>query len=357
MNTEQMESAQKSLVEWLSQPQVLGKTPTKIEYAGTFELHELRYYIFKYKKGIMGKWLLGVSGGYEGDALENCGHVYSNMEAYHEAAAVGESTAIVEQLRAYWMEQARQEESRQENAGKFAGFVLLSDASWDKVQLIHDLKEKWDLDVMADYEETDTALVFSVGTMTAAVSLIPAPVPDGEAEKNAANNYMWPEAVEAAKAHKAHILVAVLGEDDLLERGKLFTKIVACCCGQKNATGIYTSGVVFEPRLYEGFADMMREDELPVFNWIWFGLYRGKKGVCCYTYGLDVFGKDEMEVLDADAEPSEVRDFLVSLASYVLEENVTLQDGETIGFSADDKHAITRSEGISLPGTTLKISF
>ena len=32
---------------------------------------------------------------------------------------------------------------------------------------------------------------------------------------------MWPEAVEVAKAHKAHIMVAVLGEEEkLLERGK-----------------------------------------------------------------------------------------------------------------------------------------
>lgn len=68
-------------------------------------------------------------------------------------------------------------------------------------------------------------------------------------------------------------------------------------------------------------------------------------------------GRDEMEVLDADAQPAEVRSFLASLAAYVLEYEVTLQDGETIGFSADDKHPISRSAGVSLPGTTLKIGY
>ena len=72
---------------------------------------------------------------------------------------------------------------------------------------------------------------------------------------------------------------------------------------------------------------------------------------------MDMFGKDEMEVLDADASPSEVRDFLSCLVGYVLEYDVTLRDGETIGFTEDDKHAITRSEGVSLPGMTLKISY
>ena len=100
-------------------------------------------------------------------------------------------------------------------------------------------------------------------------------------------------------------------------------------------------------------------DELPIFNWVWFGLYRSEGGLNGYTYGMDVFGKEEMEVLNADAEPEELRDFLASLASYVLACDVTLQDGETIGFSADDKHTITRSPGVSLPEEqmTLKIGY
>ena len=104
---------------------------------------------------------------------------------------------------------------------------------------------------------------------------------------------MWEDAVKAAREHRAHIMVAVLGkEEDVLEKGKLYTKLVAACCRQKYATGIYTSGVVFEPRFYEGFADMMREDELPIFNWIWFGLWRDENGMNGYTYGMDVFGKE-----------------------------------------------------------------
>ncbi|UQT46823.1 DUF4261 domain-containing protein [Flavonifractor plautii] len=71
--------------------------------------------------------------------------------------------------------------------------------------------------------------------------------------------------------------------------------------------------MVFEPRFYEGFADMMLEDELPIFNWIWFGLWRDENGMNGYTYGMDVFGKDEMEVLGTDAEPGDLRDFWPAL--------------------------------------------
>ena len=258
------------------------------------------------------------------------------------------------------------DEEKTDRKGSFAGSVLLSKAEWDKEQLIRDLREEWGIvdeepdEGDEDVENSDDAVVMRVGNMMLIVTLFHGHIPDNEAEINAENNYMWPEAVEVAKAHKAHIMVAVLGEEEkLLERGKLFTKAMAVCCKQKYATGVYTSGVVFEPRFYEGLADMIKEDELPIFNWVWFGLYRSEGGLNGYTYGMDVFGKEEMEVLNTDAEPEDLRDFLASLASYVLACDVTLQDGETIGFSADDKHTITRSPGVSLPEEqmTLKISY
>ena len=258
------------------------------------------------------------------------------------------------------------DEEETDHKGSFAGSVLLSKAEWDKEQLIRDLREEWGIvdeepdEGDEDVENSDDAVVMRVGNMMLIVTLFHGHIPDNEAEINAENNYMWPEAVEVAKTHKAHIMVAVLGEEEkLLERGKLFTKAMAVCCKQKYATGVYTSGVVFEPRFYEGLADMLKEDELPIFNWVWFGLYRSEGGLNGYTYGMDVFGKEEMEVLNTDAEPEELRDFLASLASYVLACDVTLQDGETIGFSADDKHTITRSPGISLPEEqmTLKIGY
>lgn len=258
------------------------------------------------------------------------------------------------------------DEEETDHKGSFAGSVLLSKAEWDKEQLIRDLREEWGIvdDEPAegdeDVENSDDAVIMRVGNMMLIVTLFHGHIPDNEAEINAENNYMWPEAVEVAKTHKAHIMVAVLGEEEkLLERGKLFTKAMAVCCKQKYATGVYTSGVVFEPRFYEGLADMLKEDELPIFNWVWFGLYRSEGGLNGYTYGMDVFGKEEMEVLNTDAEPEELRDFLASLASYVLACDVTLQDGETIGFSADDKHTITRSPGVSLPEEqmTLKIGY
>lgn len=246
--------------------------------------------------------------------------------------------------------------------GPFLGFALLSKARWDKVQLVRDLKDLWDITVPEpdpDEEERDDALVFNLGERLVALSLMPFPIPDHEAEKNAENNWMWPEAVEVAKKHAAHVMVAVCGgDDDPIERGKLFVKLMDACSRQRDVTGIYTSGVVFDPDFYRKAAEAMNDDALPVHAWIWFGLYAEDGGLRAYTYGMESFGRREIEVLDADGgDPRELWGFISSMASYVLECGQTLEDGQTIGFSEDDKHAITLSEGAALPGMTLKIAY
>lgn len=250
----------------------------------------------------------------------------------------------------------RQEENN--SPGAFLGFALLSEADWNKKKLIKDLKHKWQIDAVENDEKSDDTLMFSVDDMKAVVAFLPAPIPYEEATEAAKINYMWNNAVKAAKAHKAQLLVYVIGkEDKLLRSAELHTKLLSCCCGQKNTIGIYTGNVVLEPRYYEDFAVFIKDGELPVFNWIWFGLYRGDNGLCCYTCGMGAFGKDEMEILDANAQPSELLDFISGIADYVLKSDVTLNDGETIGFSEDDKHLITRSEGAAIPGMTLKIEY
>ena len=112
----------------------------------------------------------------KGDSLSDCGHTFSEMEPYDEKTAVKDATALVEMVRSYWMEQAKQAEEREKKAGTFVGFALLSDNSWDKEKYIRDLKEQWDItaEEKSDEERNPESLVFDVGDMMAAVSLMPA---------------------------------------------------------------------------------------------------------------------------------------------------------------------------------------
>ena len=57
-----MNAAKESMIDWLSHPNELGKPPAMIECAGTFDLHEMHYYIFKFKKRLMSKLRLKLTG-------------------------------------------------------------------------------------------------------------------------------------------------------------------------------------------------------------------------------------------------------------------------------------------------------
>ena len=131
--------------------------------------------------------------------------------------------------------------------GAFVAFVLLSQNEWDIKKLINDCKADWNIEI--PYDGNEEALVAVMGDVTLCSShLCLHLVPNQEAEHYAGANYMWKDAVEVTKSHKAHLMVSVLGKDaNLLERGKLFTKVVSSCLKQERAIAVYTDGTVFYP--------------------------------------------------------------------------------------------------------------
>ena len=247
------------------------------------------------------------------------------------------------------------------SAGNFLAFVLLEEPEWDPEAFKRALRDHWGIPCMTepeDGEDGESTLVFEVEGMLAALSLYPFPVPHGEAEENAAHNYLWPEAAESAARHRGQLLVTVLPrEESVREAALLQVKLVCAACRQRGTLGVYANGTVYQPEFYLNAAQPMEDGELPLLDLVWMGLYRREEGLCGYTDGLAAFGKEEIEVLDTQAAPGDLHSFLLDLASYVLEEDVTFHDGETIGFTEGQYLPISRSAGVWHDGMTLKISY
>ena len=244
----------------------------------------------------------------------------------------------------------------------FTGFVLLNEAKFDKEKFLKDLKEDWkitlDLGGEDENKEKDM-LVGNIGDIMVAVALMPAPIPNNEAVENAKTNYRWPDAVKVAEEHKAHILVSLLGEPDLIEGAKLYTKIVSALTKQENCTGINVLGTVLNPDMYRDFTEYYVENDMfPVENTIFIGVYKTDNGeINAYTYGMETFGKKEMEVINSLEQPKDIYNLLQAIADYVITSDVILQDGETIGFTAEQKISISQSKGVAVNGTTLKLGY
>lgn len=259
-------------------------------------------------------------------------------------------------------EESQDNKKSQESKGGLISFVLLNESVIDLDLLAKSLEEDWGIIIPEDdIDKERESFVTEVDGMMVAVSLMPGPVPNGEAVVNAGTNMNWPEAVNVAETHKAHILVIVLNrEQSQLDAAVLYVKVCAGCLRQPNASAINTLGSVFSPEFYiEAAEAYLENDSFPIWNLVFFGLYSNDRGktFCGYTYGMDVFGKKNLEIIDSPQSPEDIQNFLVSIAGYVIESDVTLKDGETIGFSAEQKLLITESAGVALDESTLKIGF
>lgn len=250
--------------------------------------------------------------------------------------------------------------------GGFSGFVLLSRKEWDKESFKKEFETAWGL--KPTYDEGDDTekkggddcdvLILELGSQRVMIGYMGIPVPGGEAEHNAAFNYTWKEAVEVTKTHQAQLVVAILGaHEDVKRDGELFVKVVSILCRQSNAIGVYANGVVYQPQFYFAMREFIERGMFPLMGLVWFGVMAAEHGYNIYTIGMNCFGKDDMEIIGPTDNPGEVKEFLMDIASYCIDGDVTLHDGETIGLTAEQKCKITRSPGVSTEGMTLKIAY
>lgn len=98
MNNE-IKEAILELEKWLSDPHELGHKPSKIEYTNSFTDEDgIKCMIFKYKKSILGEWLLGI--------VSESG-TFSQMQKYNKNTEIEDAKKILEMLKNYWKEMAK----------------------------------------------------------------------------------------------------------------------------------------------------------------------------------------------------------------------------------------------------------
>lgn len=243
------------------------------------------------------------------------------------------------------------------------GFVLLTNNNFNTAQLINDLQSNWNI-TATDAESNDNSTTFTIDGFLCAIALMPAPIPAGEAERQAQGNYYCQDAVEIAKAHQAHLMVTVMNQTEGVEIDgmTLYSKIISSCLAQANATGVYTSGTVFSAGFYnqvcqQYLAGNQPADSIPAMVWVFVGLGQNENGNQLYTVGMEKFGKAEMEILDTKLDMQTMHGSLLSMCSHIITSGLVLKDGETIGFSAEQKWSISHSPSVYAPSeNSLKIS-
>lgn len=240
------------------------------------------------------------------------------------------------------------------------GMILLEEPNSLEIEkVISELKNKWNLKI-GDEETSNETSVLDINGYRVAIANMPVPIPTEEVTSTAEYNYFWENGVEETSNHKGHIILSIMNAGKKpVQENILFSQIASAILNNSKAIGIYIGGrtLVLKKDFYQANVEMMSEEDLPLYNWIYFGLRKenGKQSV--YTYGLADFGKKEMEIIDSEYSLEELNEMMFNLAHYVIAYDVALKDGETIGLSAEQKLKISESKGRFLEGKILKIEY
>ncbi len=176
------------------------------------------------------------------------------------------------------------------------------------------------------------------------VALSPGPIPWAELEGPCQTAWHWPHATRKMKAHAAHLQISAssssLGPIDLLLS---LTRVVAAAALITPAVGIYWPGAtqVHDVKSFVGEALNASREQLPLYLWLRFGLAREDDGsTSLYTTGLAAFNLMEVELPHSQLDPQTLVDRAFNISHYLVDRGPVLEDGQTIGISADEKFEI-----------------
>jgi hypothetical protein len=235
--------------------------------------------------------------------------------------------------------------------------IFKNDSSYQLDKVIDNLKTFWDL-YITDIAGDDEAASFSINGESVALANMPIPVPTGDIDETAQYAYNWPSALEDLKGHTGHAIVSIMaGQKSPLERFKILSQLLSSILMTSNAVAIYqgSQSLLIPREQYLSHIDEIKENGIPVMLWIYIGLRKTSKGNCAYTYGLKDFQKSEIEIIDSELSLEELFDFLFNITSYVIDNDIILKDGETIGLTAEQKISIELSKAQFVEGTSIKL--
>jgi hypothetical protein len=166
---------------------------------------------------------------------------------------------------------------------------------------------------------------------------VPAPISNDEVSGPASTSWLWPGAVKDLQGYGAHAVVFVSQAESHLAAFQALTRLAAAVVRATGALGVYIGGAGSVIRA-DVFVDMAKDLDIPVALWVdlrCVALQDGRTGL--FTVGLNQFGLLEIEMPSSPQQCGDLRMWTMSLASWLIEERPTVNSGETVGLSAEEK--------------------
>ncbi len=208
---------------------------------------------------------------------------------------------------------------------------------------------------------SDKTLVFSTPNATVMVAYLDYAVPVADIKTAATLNWMWKTAAESTIKHQGQIVVSVIGNSGkALELYKTLTKAVATVLENNDCLGVYVESqyLLLSKDYYLSAArNMVSTNTLPLYCWIYFGIYDSAGGKNGYTFGLQELGIPELEILNSQHSLQEVHAAIYDAALGIIYYNAPPKDGKNIVTMEGSELTFSRSKSAILEGETVKIDY
>lgn len=229
--------------------------------------------------------------------------------------------------------------------------------TFDTDKVIEYLLSDWGIEA-TDINGSSGTVSFSVQGEMVILATVSAHIPWGDIEGAAKYAYNWSTAMADLENHNSHAIVTIMSSNNSTkERFAILTKVLTAILATSNCIGIYqgTQSLLIPKDQYLDSAEALKSDLVPLDLWVYIGIRRGEDRNSAYSYGLKAFDKLEMEFVNVPLDLRELHTFLSQICGYVVKSNVTFKNGETLGFTADQKIKIVQSKGIFVEGESFKL--
>jgi hypothetical protein len=227
-------------------------------------------------------------------------------------------------------------------------FVLLSEAKLPngedverafaayggKGQVLHVRPSKPKKPGRGDTLELDTG-----GGGYAVVALMPAPVPNHEADEAARYSVSALGGRWKLPPHRAHLVVTAQGSGSLVDSLSAFTSILAAVVEASHAVGVYcgNAGATHDPKF---FRELARERDGPSRLMLWSGVSIAREDdgrLSFLSLGMKQLELPDLLLVVPSAKSDDALAAFYDLLAYLVSRGTALPEGDTVGPTEHDR--------------------
>ena len=157
------------------------------------------------------------------------------------------------------------------------------------------------------------------------------------------------------------MIISVIGSSSrTLDLYKIFTKVAAATLEKSNSSGVFLNSqyvISSKPFFTAAARNMLNEQSIPVYCWVYFGMLQENNLNSGYTYGMSEFGYPDLEIVKSAHNTQEVHAALYDVTHNIIQYKLQLQDGQQVTTGDDIKITVKKMPGQMLEGTVLRIEY